>query len=50
VLGWWQANGPSVASGERVPGVFGACLVWSGRGGEGAEAGEDLFEQVVSRG
>ena len=31
-----------------VPGVRGR-VAWSGRCGECAEAGEDFFEQVVSR-
>lgn len=47
-FGWWQSSGPSVASGERVPGV-GAGVAWAGRCGEGAESGEDLGEQVVPR-
>jgi len=40
-------TGPSIASGGRVPEVSGAVWLWSGRGGQGADAGEDLVEQVV---
>jgi len=46
---WWQPKGPSVASGGRVPGVFGAGMACSGRCGQSPESGVDLGEQVVSR-
>src|SRR3954447_17524996 len=43
-----QSDGPSVASGARVPVLVGAGSAWSGRVRQGAEAGEDLREQVVA--
>ena len=41
-VGWWQAEGPGVASGGGVLVCLGA-VAWAGRCGERAEAGEDLF-------
>ena len=52
IFGWFpgggQAEGPSVASGGGSPWGRGR-MAWSGRCGQGADAGEDLVEQVVSR-
>ena len=55
---WWcragiwvveHGEGPSVASGERVPVLVGpGWPVGSGRGGQLADAREDLGEQVVA--
>src|SRR3954454_11430271 len=44
-----QCGGPSVASGARVRVLVGAGAAWSGQVGQGAEAGEDLGEQVLAR-
>ena len=51
ISGHAQAEDPSVASGVRGSGGVGAVIAWwSGRCGQGADAGEDLVEQVVSEG
>jgi hypothetical protein len=50
VCGLVARRWPEWRLGWTDSGVFGAGMAWSGRCGEGAEAGEDLVEQVVSRG
>src|SRR5512133_788419 len=40
---------PECRLGWRVSCDVGAVMAWSGRRGQGADAGEDLVEQVVSR-
>src|SRR6188472_1858022 len=49
VSGVGQLDGPSVASGGVIPCGLGAGTAWSGRCGQGADAGEDLSKQLVAR-
>src|SRR3954463_2975313 len=43
-----QVDGPRIASGVRVRVLVGAGAAWSGQVGQGAEAGEDLGEQICA--